>query len=90
MDQPNFDSKLPFHWAGRKVNVSHSSSFVSASQPCSLTVPKFWSPFLVMSHLSNPVTADLPVVCVCTILSSLAASGSFPDTFRTLEYLAKL
>lgn len=50
----------------------------------------FWRPFLIMSHLSTPVTADLPIVCICTILSGLAASHSSPDTFRTLEYLAKV
>lgn len=29
MNQPDFDSRLLFHWAGRKVTVNHSSSLVS-------------------------------------------------------------
>lgn len=45
----------------------------------------FRRPSWVLNHLSTPVTAYLPLACVSTILPGLAASGSFPDTSRTLE-----
>lgn len=91
-NQPNFDSRLLFRWAGRKVTVNHSSSLVSPPTRASSLhqFQSFGRPFWVLHRLSTPVTAYLPLACVSTILSGPAASGSFPDTLRTLDSLTKL